>query len=642
MKKISFVQPNFNQGPVEYNIFYLPYTAGVLWAYVNQFEDIKNKYSFGEFVWRRDNIDSVVERLKDHAVVGFSTYIWNRKYNYSLAEKLKRANPDCLIVFGGPEVPVEQSNIFQQYPFMDVVIKQEGEHSFYKVLQGDLEYPGLLVNRNGACVDTGPSIRITDLDVVVSPYLSGVFDHLLEQHPEVIWNGTIETNRGCPYACTFCDWGSLTYAKVKKYDLERTFAEIEWFGKNKIEWVSITDANFGIFPDRDIQIANHFVKQKQTQGYPKDLQISWAKNQKQSVVDIVLAMIDGGFTDGLNVSVQTLDEQTLENIKRKNLAMNKVEDIFSICTRKNIPMYTELILGLPGETLRSWQQNFYKLYQAGNHTGISVYQCQLLENAELQLIQKDQYNITSVEVADYFEGGYYDDDCIESNSIVTSTKDMPLEDMIHAYMFTWFQKTFHINGVTNYIARFLSKHCAVEYEDFYTKLQQDLLQDSWLASEYTRVEHSVRQWYTTGAMDKYFIGNIPVNAINLSLSTLFKIHADDKINHVFGLLQKHLKFYYPDSVQYHKSLLDFQKHSIIQYTNFDQYPMHVRSDFDFLGYIIEDSDLDCAVDYQFVNTNPGTVSASVFLERIYFKRRSGYGKAKITVDKSIKDAILVE
>ena len=67
-----------------------------------------------------------------------------------------------------------------------------------------------------------------DLDVLPSPHLTGVFDHIVKNNSNYKFHMTLETNRGCPYQCTFCDWGSLTYNKIKKFDIDRVFAEIEW------------------------------------------------------------------------------------------------------------------------------------------------------------------------------------------------------------------------------------------------------------------------------------------------------------------------------------------------------------------------------------------------------------------------------
>ena len=266
MKKFSWVQPNFQQGPKEFNAHYLPYSAGVLWAYVQSFEHLRNKFYLGEFVWKRDSIEKSLQLIADSDIVGFSTYVWNKKYNYVLAKKLREVNPDVKIIFGGPEPPITDPKFFEKFPFIDIMVKQEGEMSLKSVLESidnieDLKsVSGLLLNLNGEIFDTGAPERIKDLSEVPSPYLLGMFDKLVKDNPDVEWNATLETDRGCPYQCTFCDWGSLTYNKVKKFGLERVFAELEWIGKNKCGFLSITNANFGIFPERDNLIADKIIE----------------------------------------------------------------------------------------------------------------------------------------------------------------------------------------------------------------------------------------------------------------------------------------------------------------------------------------------------------------------------------------------
>src|SRR5262249_30735181 len=93
--------------------------------------------------------------------------------------------------------------------------------------------------------------RITDLDSIPSPYLTDWFQR---QDAERWIAAIIETNRGCPYSCTFCDWGAATASKIRLFSTERVFAEIDWVSKNRIEVLWFADSNFGIFP-RDIDIA---------------------------------------------------------------------------------------------------------------------------------------------------------------------------------------------------------------------------------------------------------------------------------------------------------------------------------------------------------------------------------------------------
>jgi radical SAM superfamily enzyme YgiQ (UPF0313 family) len=409
-------------------------------------------------IWKRDDYRTTARTLAESDLVGFSTYVWNKNYTYALAAEVKKINPDCVLIFGGPEIPITRKDIFSVYPFMDYVVKREGEIVFKDLLAALATHgrtdaiPGLLINEAGVCRDTGNADRIDDLHQLPSPYLAGVFDRIMEETQGVEWNATLETNRGCPYACTFCDWGSLTYSKVKKFNLERVFAELEWIGRNRCGFVSIADANFGMFVERDNLIADKLLEVQEKYGFPNTFSVAWAKNQKTEVVDIVKKLIRSPkFNQGLTVSVQSMDLDVLENIKRKNLDQHKIREIFELCDRNNIPVYTEIILGLPGETLQSWQENFYRLFEAGNHTGITILHAQVLENAEMNLLQKKLYGIKHRPAYGYMAGSYDRDEMQESVEIVTATKDMDTDQMLEAHAFSWFINTFHINGITNFI-----------------------------------------------------------------------------------------------------------------------------------------------------------------------------------------------
>jgi radical SAM superfamily enzyme YgiQ (UPF0313 family) len=635
-KIVSFVNPNFQQGPKEFNAFYLPYSPAVLWAYVAQFENITDEYELGEFIWRRDLIEEAVARLKDHAIVGFSTYIWNRSYNTVLARELKKANPDILIVAGGPEYPIEKPHFFKTYPFIDICAKLEGEKSFKKILEHfltDKDYksiPGLLINDNGKTIDTGDAIRIDDLDTIPSPYLTDVFKSLMEKHPEIRWNATLETNRGCPYACTFCDWGSLTYNKVKKFNLERVFHELEWIGKNKCDFVSLTDANFGIFPERDSMIADKLIAVQKEYDNPKAYTIAWAKNQKREVVEIVRKLIyEGGSKMGLNLSVQSMDDDVLDIIKRKNLEMNKIEEVFEMCEEFNIPLYTELILGLPGESLTSWKQNFYKLFKAGNHTGITVYQAQLLENAEMNLLQRKLYRLEGRIVYDYLVGTYNEHELKEGIEVIVSTKDMPRDDMVEAQVFSWFMNTFHINGITNFISRYLYKQ-GVEYEEFYGKLLEHIRIDPWFNSEIDRIKEHYRRWTDNGLIDHDPIQGMEIHGWNLIHSTMINLHGQGKHKHVFEVVEEFMRDNFELDEHILQELLNIQKKFVVNHAQINEYPLIVKSNLDIIGYIQHNSDLNIPSSYEFDFPEDKTMSLQRFCEQIFFARRRNFGKSWVS------------
>ena len=769
--KISLVQPNFQQGPKELNSYYLPYSVGVIWSYAAKFEEITNQFELDVLIWQREDLDETAERLATSDIVGFSTYIWNRNYNYALAKRIKEKNPDCLIILGGPEPPITKLDMFEHLPFVDLVVKQEGEITFKRILDHyktkDFEnISGLVINKNLEAVDTGMPERISELAELPSPYTTGVFDKLVAENPIIEWNATLETNRGCPFQCftgntkiitsncpnkkakniqigdkligfdeetkklvetevfqtvkydtdeiyiinfqdgtiietteehpfyvngewketknlcigdeiydityngkkiisiaiekrqesvynfecsphknffaeyllshncTFCDWGSLTYSKVKKFGLEKINEELEWIGKNKCGFVSIADANFGMFVERDNLISDKIIEVKGKYGFPYTFGVNWAKNQKNEVVDLVKKISKAKlFAPGLTVSVQSMDEGVLENIKRKNLGINKIESIFQLCDLAAIPVVTELILGLPGETLDTWRNNFWRLFDAGNHTGVEIFQAQLLENAEMNLLQRKLYKLKSTTVYDYMSGSYNEDEIAEGVDAVISTSTLSLDKMVECQVFSWFINTLHIQGLSTYLARFTTKYANISYKEFYQTLFDMLNEDPWFRKERETIEHYYRKWMDGGRIDHPPIGGISIHGWNLIHRTLLNIHANNEYDVVFGKLKTFISTIIKDE-KLAAELIEFQASHIVHYPMIKEYPLEKEFTHDILGYIQDDSpNLHNPAKYAFVFPEENNISLAKFLELIYFGRRRGFGKTRITKSK---------
>ena len=224
--------------------YYLPYSIGCIVAYAKQFEDIRDNWNFGELFFKREDPVEVVKRLDNPKVCAFSSYVWNEVISQEIAKEVRKQYPDCIIVWGGPQVGPEDYNL----DWCDIVIKAEGERNFVNILRD--------IDAGKELPQTYTSDRIDQLDECPSPYLEGVFDDIIASHPEAVFAMTLETNRGCPFQCTFCDWGSLTYAKIKKFNLDKVVGELDWATQNPIGYLWVADANFGVFKARDIAIAN--------------------------------------------------------------------------------------------------------------------------------------------------------------------------------------------------------------------------------------------------------------------------------------------------------------------------------------------------------------------------------------------------
>jgi hypothetical protein len=640
-KLVGFVQPNFQQGPQELQAYYLPYSAGVILAYALSHEHIQKQWKLGTLVWRRDLVDTVAQQLSQCDVVGFSTYVWNHQYNTALAKKIKQINPECTIVFGGPQPAVTDPDIFVKNPFIDIVVKMEGEITFKNILQhhgGDLTaIPGILLNQQGTVLDTGDSKRINDLDQLPSPYLAGIFDQIVKDNPTITWNATLETNRGCPYACTFCDWGSLTYNKVKKFGLERVYSELEWIGQN-CGFVTITDANFGMFVERDNLIIDKLIEVQSRWGKVTSFAMSWAKNQKNDVVYMVKRLIDDSpnFGQGLTVSVQSMDYDVLENIKRRNLDQHKIDEIFALCDRNNIPVYTEIILGLPGDTVEAWKENFWKIFRAGNHTGINILQAQLLENAEMNLFQKKLWKLDSVPVYDYMSGSFGDMQWPESVDVVIATRDIPQEQMLDTMQWNTFIQTFHINGMSTWLARFVHKYLGVDYPEFYQALEKHCQSHAWLHAELNNTRDYFKNWLTKGYADHPDIGNAQIFGWNLVHRVTLYMYQQHQIDSVMTMLETFMQQYRLEP-QLLDQLMKFQRNYVIDHATMQQLPKIEQFDYDFQGYLLDDAPLENQCQYTFDTMEDKTMDFTRFLESVYFSRKRNFGKSLIT--KMLLDAV---
>ena len=383
-----------------------------------------------------------------------------------------------------------------------------------------------------------------------------------------------------------------------------------------------------MFVERDNAIADKLLEVQAKYGYPYTFSVAWAKNQKAEVFDIVFKLIKSPkFNQGLTVSVQSMDLDVLENIKRRNLDQHKISDIFALCDKNNVPVYTEVILGLPGESKESWRRGFWKLFEAGNHTGITILQAQMLENAEMNLSQKEEFKIQSIPVYDYMSGSYNYDELQEHVDVVIATKDLPFEDMLDSHIFSWYINTFHINGLTTYISRFLNKKHGVTYESFYDKLYDYLKTDPWFVKERDEVRQYYKNWMTNGKIDHPNISNIEVHGWNIVHRATLNLHAHRKYEYVFEVIRKFVK----ESFEFDPNLLEqivkFQKHFVINYDSIPKYPMVVDFDYDFLGYLQEDTELEVSTKYKFDFLEAKDITIERFLENIYFSRRRNFGKA---------------
>ncbi len=434
---------------------YLPYSVALLQTYVQKMAADPGRFEFLPPLYKRVRIADAVEALKDADLVGFSTYVWNGRISLEIARRLKALRPGIVIVFGGPHVPDQPEAFLRANPQIDIAVHNEGERTFLKLLEGFfdreswLNLPGIsMVLPDGKFVRTPNIDRVRDLDQIPSPFLEGAFDTIMAANPGESWIGLWETNRGCPFRCTFCDWGSATAGKVTKFGEERLYREVDWFARHKIEYIFCCDANFGI-QKRDVDIANYVADVKKSTGYPVALSVQNTKNATERAYETQKILSDAGLNKGVALSMQSVDKTTLEAIKRDNIALGTYMELQRRFTRDKVETYSDLILGLPGETYESFVRGVDQLIENGQHNRIQFNNLSILPNAEMgDPAYQARYGMVTVEsriINIHGERIELDDDVPEVQDLVVATAAMPLADWRRTRSFCWMTALLHFD-----------------------------------------------------------------------------------------------------------------------------------------------------------------------------------------------------
>ncbi|HUK60463.1 MAG TPA: cobalamin-dependent protein [Stellaceae bacterium] len=433
---------------------YLPYSVALLEAYARHKAADPARYRFRLPIYKRIRIGSAVEQLQGCDIVGFSTYVWNGQISLEIARRLKRQQPDVLIVFGGPHVPDQPEAFLRANPFIDIAVHNEGEQTFLRLLERFPErhwadIPGVsFLAPDGSFTRNTGGPRFRDLDEVPSPFLSGALDPIMRANPDETWIGLWETNRGCPFQCTFCDWGSATAAKVTKFGIDRLFAELDWFAQNKIEYIFCCDANFGI-QKRDVEIAEYAAKRKAVSGYPKALSVQNTKNATERAYLTQKILSDAGLNKGVALSMQSVDATALASIKRDNISLETYMELQRRFTRDGVETYSDLILGLPGETYDSFSNGVQLLIETGQHNRIQFNNLSILPNAEMgDPAYQKKYGMVTVEskiINIHGERVELEDDVPELQDLVVATHAMPAADWRRTRAFCWITALLHFD-----------------------------------------------------------------------------------------------------------------------------------------------------------------------------------------------------
>ena len=385
-----------------------------------------------------------IERYASPDVLAFSAYVWNERYSLEIARGAKARFPHTFVVFGGPSVPRRPERVaafFAANPFVDALAQGEGELTFRELLRALLDGRSPAGIAGLALPGAPPPIareRVTDFEGTGSPYLDGSFDEL--QAGAAI----LETNRGCPFSCTFCDWGQAIASRVHEVPRERLSAELEWIARRRIPYLYIVDANFGI-RRRDFEIVREIGALKARHGFPQYVFFHLVKNAGERHLELVFALKEAGVGTHLALSAQDFEPRVLLAVKRENIRLDRALELRRICHQRGIPTLNEMILGLPEQTYASFARSLVQAVTPWPGDAFQLYLARMIENAEMASPEsRARYGIDTRRVlaASFHRPG----EALpidEEEEIVVATRAMPLSDWRRAVRFGFFLSAAH-------------------------------------------------------------------------------------------------------------------------------------------------------------------------------------------------------
>lgn len=387
-------------------------------------------------------------------VVGFSNYVWNSSLTLEFVRRVKEHAPHIVTVMGGPNYPTDgrrQYELLSKNDVLDFYIESEGEVPFAELLDylihNDLDVPRLKRDKveiagchyvsDGKLVNPAMEMKIRDLNEIPSPYLTGLFNKFFKEGGFI---PLTQSKRGCPFKCTFCVEGLPYYNKLGRSSVDRFLEELEYIARRITtgapEWdapaLILGDANFGMYKE-DLQMCEQIAKVQEQYDWPRTIDVSSGKNKKSQIIEAA-RITNGAFRPC--TALQSTDVTTLANVKRSNISDTALFEAARDLKDSGQRSYTELILGLPGDTKESHIQSIETVVNAGIDQ-IQVYPLVLLPGTEVESPEsRDRFGIkTKYRILANCYGIYRFDDYRfpwgEAVEHVVETDTMSFEDYLY-------------------------------------------------------------------------------------------------------------------------------------------------------------------------------------------------------------------
>ena len=417
-----------------------PLNIGFIAAYAEKI--FGNEIDLRLFKYVDDLEQAIHERPPD--ILGVSNYPWNFSLGLEFFRMVRALSPQTICVMGGPNIPLEdesRTQFIKRNPLIDFYAYLEGEEAFSTLVARAMgtgldrekmksaPIDGFIHRVSETEVMKGAMLsRRRNLDEIPSPYLTGYMDKFFDGKLSPM----METNRGCPFSCTFCHEGNQLISKVNHFSIERVKAELDYIAAAVerapilISNLTFADPNFAMY-ERDYEIVEHIEKIQQRQNWPRSIFASTGKNKKERIAK-ALRKLNGSMS--MWMSVQSMDPVVLQQIQRDNISTSQMMALASVYQELGLPTFSELILGLPGDSYQRHVKSISDVVEAGIDV-IEAYSCMLLNGTELNTARSrathkigSHFRILPRDFAKLGNGRI----AVEIEEVVSSTSTMSFED----------------------------------------------------------------------------------------------------------------------------------------------------------------------------------------------------------------------
>ncbi len=257
--------------------------------------------------------------------------------------------------------------------------------------------------------------------------------------------------------------------------------------KNRICFCICADSNFGIL-DRDEKIADYITNLKKQYGYPQKFETIATKNKSDLTFHINSKLETANLNRGISLAIQSFSPDVLKIIGRQNIPYENFAKELTRYRNGGMFTYTDLILGLPGETLESFCKGMFEVIEAGQHDSININRCELLPNSKMY--EKDfveTYKIKTIRSALCQNHSKISENALNSSrsQLVVETATLPMQDWRTALRISVCVQSFHCFGLLKFLAIYLRKAHNVSYYDFYMNLY------AWIERESSFLKQTV-------------------------------------------------------------------------------------------------------------------------------------------------------